>query len=93
MKKVNTYVCLVDNYRRPSRRRNTCGRYLVGAKSAEEAKSILQAAIGFGSIQVYYDLDTEGICAPSDKRMGYKEMVKVVGDGYREVRHANRKGE
>ena len=33
--------------------RNTAGRYRVGAKSAKEAKKLLQRAIGFGSIQVY----------------------------------------
>lgn len=33
--------------------RNTASRYLVGAKSAKEAKKLLQRAIGFGIIQVY----------------------------------------
>ena len=49
------YVCLVDTYRRPSRRRNTAGRYQVGARSAKEAKRILQKIIGFGSVIIYYE--------------------------------------
>ena len=49
------YVCLVDTYRRPSRRRNTAGRYQVGARSAKEAKRILQKMIGFGSVIIYYE--------------------------------------
>ena len=51
MKQLNKYVCLVDNYRRPSRQRNTKGRYLVCAKTEREAKEILQNKIGFGSVQ------------------------------------------
>ena len=49
------YVCLVDTYRRPSRRRNTTGLYQVGARSAKEAKRILQKMIGFGSVIIYYE--------------------------------------
>lgn len=49
-------ICLlVDTYRRPSRRRNTAGRYQVGARSAKEAKRILQKMIGFGSVIIYYE--------------------------------------
>lgn len=54
-----TFVCLVDNYRRPSRRRNTAGRYLVGAKDEKEAKELLQKAVKFGSVQVYYEVEKE----------------------------------
>lgn len=49
---IRQYVCLVDCHRRPSRRRNTYGRYLVGAKTAKEARRILQNRIGFGSVIV-----------------------------------------
>ena len=76
-KPTNTYVCLVDNYRRPSRQRNTCGRYYVGAKTEKEAKKLLQIAIGFGSIQVYYKTKPGGI----DPIMDYKEVAKAVWNG------------
>lgn len=49
------YICLVDSYRRPSRQRNTAGRYQVGARSVKEAKRTLQKMIGFGSVIVYYE--------------------------------------
>ncbi len=78
-KTVHTYVCLVDYYRRPSRQRNTEGRYLVGATSEKEAKEFLQKAIGFGSVQVYYRAtDDDGkLKSNTDKLMNYKEMCKV----------------
>lgn len=82
MKTIHTYVCLVDNYRRPSRQRNTEGRYLVGAKSEDEAKELLQKAIKFGSIQVYYrTTDDEGqLKSDADILMDYKEIKKVRFD-------------
>ena len=49
------YVCIVDGYRRPSRQRNTKGRYRVAARDKRTAKRILQKAIGFGSIQIIYE--------------------------------------
>lgn len=52
------YVCLVDTYRRPSRRRNTAGRYQVGARNKKEAKRFLQKLIGFGSIIVCNEVQT-----------------------------------
>ena len=81
MKTVNTYVCLVDNYRRPSRQRNTAGRYLVGAKTEKEAKKLLQRAIGFGSVQVYYKAFPSGKENRIDIPMKYKEIKRVVA-GY-----------
>jgi len=54
MKKVRTAVVLVDAYRRPSRQRNTAGRYKVGAKTEKEAVKLVQKAIGFGSVQFHY---------------------------------------
>lgn len=78
MKPLKQYVCLVDNYRRPSRRRNTYGRYRVGAKSEKEAKEILQKFIKFGSVQVYYE-DTN----PKPELMvGYKEVMKEKFEAY-----------
>lgn len=54
---VRQYVCLVDGYRRPSRRRNTAGRYRVAARDARHAEQLLRKAIGFGSVKVYYEAD------------------------------------
>lgn len=55
------YVCVVDGYRRPSRRRNTFGRYRVAARDEREAKDLLKKAVGFGSVQVLYeDTDAKG---------------------------------
>ena len=83
MKPVNTYVCYVDAYRNGfifrgiSERlyeRNTKGRYLVGAKSAKEAKEILQKAIGFGSINV--PKHQSWIYDHLKKPLKYKEVLK-----------------
>ena len=61
MANIKTFLLEVDLYRNGfvfrnhSDRlyeRNTLGRYYVGAKNPKEAKSILQKAIGFGSITV-----------------------------------------
>lgn len=49
---IRQYICLVDCHRRPSRRRNTYGRYQVGAKTPKEARRILQQKIGFGAVNV-----------------------------------------
>ena len=78
-KPINNYILLVDAYRRPSRRRNTSGRYRVGAKTEKEAIALLRERIKFGSIQVYYKCDLE-----SDKQSGrliadYKQVVQETG--------------
>ena len=85
MKPLNKYVCLVDNYRRPSRQRNTMGRYLVCAKTEREAKEILQNKIGFGSVQIYYQV-TEEYGLPFEKKtnLSYKEAKKMELDENRE---------
>lgn len=54
-KPVKQFVCVVDGWRRPSRQRNTHGRYRVGAKDEKSAKRMLQKAIGFGSVQVIFE--------------------------------------
>lgn len=54
-KPVKQFVCVVDGWRRPSRQRNTMGRYRVGAKDEKSAKRMLQKAIGFGSVQVIFE--------------------------------------
>lgn len=73
MKSIKNYILLVDYYRRPSRRRNTRGRYRVGAKTEKEAVNILRRAIKFGSIQVYYDATDSTL--PEDM-IGYKKIQR-----------------
>lgn len=81
MKPLNKYVCLVDNYRRPSRQRNTMGRYLVCAKTESEAKEILQEKIGFGSIQIYYQVTKNyGLPFEIEANLSYKEAKKMELD-------------
>ncbi len=86
MKDVKQAIVLVDNYRRPSRKRNTAGRYRVGAKTEKEATHLVQKAIGFGSVQ-FYCWDTT-----SDKTAEYKQVIKEVPADtdyiYEEPRHA-----
>lgn len=73
MKPVNNYILLVDNHRRPSRQRNTAGRYRVAAKTPDEAVKLLREKIGFGAIQVYYQ------CRPDDKlNVPYKTVVQEI---------------
>lgn len=80
-----TYLCFVDNYRRPSRQRNTKGAYFVGAKSPKQAKELLQNAIGFGSILV------KG--TTTQAQMAYKQLQKREFNKatfvQKSVRHAN----
>lgn len=89
MKKANTYVCLVDTHRRCSLSRNTRGRYLVGAKTPKEAKQKLQKAIGFGSVQVYYQVKPD-FNTNVDQFVNYGEIFKVEPTGELiPARHAN----
>ena len=78
MKSVNNYILLVDAYRRPSRRRNTVGRYRVGAKTEKEAIDLLRDKIKFDSIQVYYRCDDS---EDTKNQIGYKDIVKETGCG------------
>ena len=79
MKSVNNYILLVDSHRRPSRRRNTSGRYRVGAKTEKEAIELLRQKIKFGSIQVYYKCNPK--CEKPENMVDYKEVVKELGKG------------
>ena len=72
MKEVKQAIVLVDVYRRPERRRNTTGRYIVSAKSEKEAVELVQKAIGFGSVQFYYWERND-----SFKFIKYKEVKKM----------------
>ena len=72
MKEVKQAIVLVDAYRRPSRCRNTAGRYRVGAKTKKEAEALVQKAIQFESVQFYY-WDTS---IASSKTAKYREVIK-----------------
>ena len=74
MKKVRQAIVLVDDHRRPNRRRNTASRYRVGAKTEKEAEEIVRTAIGFGSVKFYY-WEKEDDIHPKVK---YKEIVKEI---------------
>lgn len=86
MKPIKQAIVLVDAYRRPSRQRNTAGRYRVGAKTEKEAEELVRAAIGFGSAKFYY-WDREDSTRPKVK---YKEVVKESNttSSYEKSRHA-----
>lgn len=76
-KPIKNYILLVDSHRRPSRQRNTAGRYRVGAKSADEAVNLLRDAIGFGSILVYYEV-IPGVHDYDGPMVGYKTVVQQI---------------
>lgn len=80
MKEIRQAIVLVDNYRRPSRQRNTAGRYRVGAKTEKEAEELVQKAIGFGSVQFYYweDKDNRSSFYDNSQIVPYKKVVKEV---------------
>lgn len=92
MKPVRQAIVLVDAYRRPERRRNTAGRYRVGAKTEKEAEELVRTAIGFGSVKFYY-WEKEDSTHP---KVEYKEVVKEIPDSrladanyaYEQPRHA-----
>lgn len=86
MKDINTFRCEVDLYRNgtvfrdSSNRlydRNTKGVYFVGAKSADEAKELLQERIKFGSICVPY---RHNYVPEEYQNLSYKEIVKLEKD-------------
>lgn len=76
-KPIKNYILLVDSYRRPSRCRNTRGRYRVGAKTPDEAVKLLRAVIGFGSIRVYYEVDPR-MHEYDGPPVGYKTVVQQI---------------
>lgn len=64
MKEIKQYVVLVDSHRKcgimcPAKdmlyQRATKGRYRVAAKNEKEAQELVQKAVGFGSVHVYYE--------------------------------------
>lgn len=72
MKPIRQAIVLVDAYRRPSRRRNTAGRYRVGAKTEKEAEELVRTTIGFGSVKFYCWENENSIY----QKVKYKEVVK-----------------
>lgn len=80
MKELYHYICLVDSHK--NNNRNTKGRYIVCAKTAKEAKKILQNKIGFGSITVYYKVEDNGGSYDDEKniKLAYKEVKKIKID-------------
>ena len=76
MKPIKQAIVLVDAYRRPSRRRNTAGRYRVGAKTEKEAEELVRAAIGFGSVKFYYWERPDS----THQKVKYKQVVKEIPD-------------
>lgn len=90
-KESKNYICIVDGYRRPGRQRNTAGRYRVGAKTAAEEKKLLQRAIGFGSILVYYEDVNPETCALAKHGECFKEESEGVRFRLVPVTHATQK--
>lgn len=92
MKEIKQAIVLVDAYRDRNRRRNTAGRYRVGAKTEKEAEELVRAIIGFGSVKFYY-WDREDSTRPKVK---YKEVVREIPNSrlvdtdysYKRPRHA-----
>lgn len=92
MKTIRQAIVLVDAYRRPSRRRNTAGRYRVGAKTEKEAEELVRAAIGFGSVKFYYWEHPDS----THQKVKYKQVVKEIPESrladtaysYAKPRHA-----
>ena len=92
MKPVRQAIVLVDAYRRPEQRRNTAGRYRVGAKTEKEAEELVRDAIGFGSVKFYYWENPDS----THQKVKYKEVVKEIPDSrladanyaYEQPRHA-----
>lgn len=79
MKKVEQFVFYVDGHRRPSRQRNTKGRYRVAAKTPKEAEKLLREKIRFGSIQYF---GTADVCDDSEwnlPSLPYKSVAKYAG--------------
>ena len=78
MKPIKNFILVVDTHRRPSRMRNTHGRYRVGAKTAEEAVKLLREKIGFGSIRVL--CEARPGYSYSMPFVPYKKVVQEVRD-------------
>jgi hypothetical protein len=87
MKEVKAWYCEVDLYRngaifRSAKEklydRQTEGNYVVGAKTAKEAREILQKAIGFGSITVPKYKKTQEWIRGLYPDIKYKESSKNI---------------
>lgn len=80
MKATHNYILLVDHYR-PTKR-STWGRYRVCAKTPEQAVQLLRDAIGFGSIQVYYQCEDNDPNNITYKTVVRETFVSVEKDGH-----------
>jgi hypothetical protein len=85
MKEVTAWYCQVDCYRngyvfRDEKNRlydrQTKGDYVVGAKTADEARKILQKAIGFGSITIPKYQGTQEWIRKLYPNMTYKQIIR-----------------
>lgn len=76
IKKAKVFLCSVDHYTNKNKKHKTAGTYLVGAKTAKEAFSILQKAIGFGHIIVWGER-TESYTLY--KKLLHGQVIKYVG--------------
>lgn len=77
-KPVNQYIGIVDGWRRPSRQRNTAGRYQIAARDADQACEILKNAVGFGSVIIYDTPLEPGQCK---NILPLDQCRKVLADG------------
>lgn len=77
MKEIKQYVVLIDSHRKngimcPAHdmlyQRATKGRYRVAAKNEKEAQELVQKAIGFGSVHVYYEDKKQETKAPQKRK-------------------------
>lgn len=75
-RRTRNFICLVDAYRRSDMRRNTAGRYRVGAKNEKQARKMLQNFIGFGSITIICEDNSDKI---SDL-VPFNKCVKEIFD-------------
>lgn len=72
------YTFVVDFYRRPSRKHNTAGLYVVYAKNEKIARKLLQSAIKFGSIQPFGKYENHPDWTnPFPKNKGLLEIKKM----------------
>lgn len=55
VKRWKNFIVLVDAASPPQFRHKSAGRYRVGARTEKEAKQLVQNAVKFGSVNVYYE--------------------------------------
>lgn len=91
-KPARNFILLVDSHKAPGLWHNTRGRYRVGAKNAEEAVKLLREKIGFGSIQVYYEITEDkqyDLTLPLLARGEVKQELSSIINGKLTRRHVD----